>query len=210
MKDRLERLGITPFKSEDSLVLAEVDPSKRLLSQDNVFFMREFFDKALDSIVISIPIESEQARIYENLLLNNLPVFSGTYSDNSLALSVPSGTRLLSQQLKFVARDIPNYADIFAKFGETLHEISRSGLGLPEPKASRSLLANFAFAPASKEADGGIILLSPPYELNPNVNILREIDFIDKELSNSKYFNRNEIQKLMGKLGTGLQDGRNQ
>lgn len=211
MSEIIKRLPETSMTAHESNGRTDIDSRRRLVPTNDIFGIREFYDNSLDSIVIALPVGSEQATVYENLLVHNLPVFSGTYSDKDLILSVPSGTRLLSQELKFLSRDIPNYSEIFVKFGETLREINRAGLGLPVSKTGRPLLANFAFSPAGKDTDGGIIFLSPPYELDTNVSINHELDLVNKELDHSVYFKnkKDAVQKLMGKLATGLGYGRN-
>lgn len=190
-----------------------VDPNKRLLTGEQTYGMREFFDEVLDSRVIAISTESSQVSIYERLMLHGLPLFSGSYKGNELVLTVPTGrTRLLSQELRFLARDITNYSEIFTEFGETLHDIDRAGYGLPESKYERSLMSNFAFSADSSDSDDlgvGNIYLIPPFSLNKDVNINQEFNFVRQELENSELFKPDEVEKLMVRLNDGFNNGRN-
>lgn len=177
-----------------------IESNRLLLLRGGSNGMREFFDKALMSRVIVMPKESNQASMYENMLIKRLPVFSGVYRDDELLLTVPDDARSLRRQLKFVARDIPNYGYIFNKLGITLSAVNRSGLGLPEPSANRPLLANFAFSSIEQDEADGNVYIVPPFNLNPNITIDKELLFVRRELEHSKQFKSTEVRELMDKV----------
>lgn len=186
-----------------------IDPNKRLLTGDQTYGMREFFDEILSNRVIALSLDSSQVSIYESLMLQRAPIFSGSYKGSELLLTVPGArTRLLSKELKFLARDILNYSEIFEKFGETLHEIDQAGYGLPEPKNKRSLLSNFAFSSDSENIEVGSIYLIPPFLLNRDVSIEQEFNFIRNELKDTELFKQQDVDYLMERLGNGYYDGR--
>lgn len=211
--ENFERLGFNPRSprhSHKNVQESLVDPNKRLLTSERSYGMREFFDDVLGRRVIALSLESDQASIYEKLMSHGLPLFSGVYKNNEIQLTVPAGrTRLLSKELKFLARDISNYSAIFAKFGETLHDIDRAGYGLPEPTKNRSLLSHFAFTSDSEDVGVGNIYLVPPFWLNEDIGIEQEFVFVRQELEGSELFRPEEIDQLMVRLDDGFNNGRN-
>lgn len=210
--ENFERLGFNPRSprhSHKNIQESLVDPNKRLLTSERSYGMREFFDDVLGRRVIALDLESDQATIYERLILHRLPIFSGVYKGNELQLTVPSGrTRLLSKELKFLARDISNYSAIFEKFGETLHDLDKAGYGLPEPTEQRSLLSHFAFTSDSEDLGVGNIYLVPPFWLNEDVGIDEEFALVRQELEVSEQFRPDEINQLMVRLDDGFNNGR--
>ena len=183
-----------------------IEPNRRLVADD--VDVDEFYDRVLDTRVIAMPKDGDQAHVHRQLVEARLPVFSGLYREEVLLLLVPGGTRSFRRLLKFVARDIPTYGEIFDELGSTLKLMDRSGLGLPEPYVDRPLLTNFAFSSNDQEIYGGKVFLVPPYTLNAGVTINQELGFIATELEQSEHFRPPETQELLQRVEEGWNNAR--
>jgi hypothetical protein len=187
-----------------------VEPNRRLL-KDGVaaqFGLEEFSAPQLDSRIITIPLNTETARTHEDLMEMRLPVFSTIYHDKSMWLLVPEDARPLRGVLRFIARDIGNYDEIFYQVGETLGQLEEAGIGLPEPRPDKSILNNFAFSLDEGEIYGGKVSLIPPYPLNPMKTMEQELGGIFMELTDSHLFQEHETALLVEKLQRGWRDVR--
>lgn len=185
-----------------------VDPNRTLLSDSLAAHsnLDEFYAPELGARLIVMQPGSEVARSHEELMELRLPVFSAFYDGNSLKLLVPTGSRSIRKLLRFIARDVDNYEEIFSKVGTALRGLDEAGVGLPEPEADRSLLDSLAFAVNADEIYGGDICLVPPYVLNPAKHKDQTFDRIRLELANSRQFGEGDIGRLMVQAEAGWTD----
>jgi hypothetical protein len=169
--------------------------------------LEEYYDESLATRVISMPSGSEQADYHGQLQDKQLPVFPALERHDQLLLAVPQGTRSLTKLLRFVARDIPNYSQVFYVFGAALSQMDDANVGLPTRQSERALLDNFAFALDEADAYGGKIYLTPPYQLDPTMTIERELSDLHGELSNTGLFHDSEVIHLLDKTKEGWHYG---
>lgn len=200
MSETIRTDGPTPYEGE-----YPVESNRRLLSRDldPQLGLREYYDARLGSRVVSMVIGSEQARSHEELTEEKMPVFSSMYWGGKLILQVPDGTRPVSKLLRFIARDLPNYGDVFYQIGRALHQTQVANFGLPDPQPNRSVLEQYAFVLDDDDEYGGKIYLSPPYSLNPNKTIGQIINGISMELTDSSLLSEHEVAELMQKTVMG-------
>lgn len=190
----------------------EVETNRRLLSigQAARLGFEEYVDTKLGSRIISLPVDSEQeptpVELHYTLRDKDLPVFPAMYRDDRLLLKIPEGTRPLPSLLKFIARDIPNYGNVFHQLGSILHQMHAAGIGLPPKQLNRAILDNFAFVTDDSNEYGGTIYLTPPYRVNLNGGIDQEIDDLQGELIESMLFTETEVAELLGKTLVGWND----
>lgn len=183
-----------------------VEPNRRLLRSNSNEF-REFYAPQVGARIISMLAESDQARTHGELVEFRLPVFSGMYRDDELWLSVPEGSRSIGRVLRFVARDVQNYSEIFFKLGTVLKQLQETGIGFPQSGDERSVLDSFAFAVEDNEKYGGNVYLAPPYDLNPEKKVTQAVGSIAVELEKSELFTDGEMKHLMEMTTEGLRDG---
>lgn len=182
-----------------------IEPNRRLIKPGFNESVTEYFDLEAGARVIAISTDSEQADIHEQLQLRRLPVYLADYDDDKLRLFVPDGTRLLRRQLRFIARDIPSYGQIFSNLGGLLMRIYDSGVGLPESYPARPLLDSFAYSD-DDNAYGGKMFLTPPYMLNEHISINQVLGQINSELYGADVFESNEVEDLMERIEQGWID----
>ncbi len=133
-------------------------------------------------------------------------MFPAMFKDDRLLLQIPEATRPLRSLLKFIARDIPNYGNVFYELGGILHQMHAAGLGLPTKQLGRDILDNFAFVTDDADEYGGIIYLTPPYQINADKDIHVEINDLHTELLESMLFNEDEVTALLNKTLVGWHD----
>ncbi|MEO8105445.1 MAG: hypothetical protein ABI602_03860 [Candidatus Saccharibacteria bacterium] len=190
----------------------EVETNRRLLSigQAARLGFQEYVDTALNTRVISLPADKERepspVDLHYQLRDKGLPVFPAMYQDDRLLLKIPEGTRPLPSLLKFIARDIPNYGNVFLELGGILHRMHAAGMGLPSQQPDRDMLDNFAFVTDDSDVYGGTIYLTPPYQVNVNRGIDEEIDDLQAELIESMLFTDSEVTELLAKTLEGWND----
>ena len=190
----------------DSGETIPIEPNRRLL-KSSAGPLKEFYAPRIAARVISLPVPSDQARTHEELIEFRLPVFSGMYRHEELWLNIPEDTRALGRVLRFVARDVQNYGEIFFKLGSVLKQLSDTGIGFPQAAEDRSVLDSFAFAIDENEQYGGNVYLIPPYALNPHKELTQAVGSIDVELEKSELFTDEERQHLMEMTSEGLVNG---
>lgn len=184
-----------------------VEPNRRLIKPSNSL-LEEFVSTEFDTRIISMPRGSEMARSHEELFEMRLPVFSGLYRNEHLWLNIPEGTRSVRSVLRFIARDVTNYGEIFFKMGSVLSELENAGVGFPEVVEDRSILDSFAFSIDEDETYGGNIYLAPPYLFNPDKKIGQTLGSIALELEGTELFSEAEMTELLSKTHQGWHDGR--
>lgn len=190
----------------------EVETNRRLLSigQAARLGFEEYVDTKLNLRIISLPVDSDQeptpVELHYMLRDKDLPVFPAMYRDDRLLLKIPEGTRPLPSLLKFIARDIPNYGNVFHELGGILHQMHAAGIGLPSKQLNRAILDNFAFVTDDSDEYGGTIYLTPPYQVNLSGGIDQEIDDLQVELIESMLFTETEVAELLGKTLVGWND----
>lgn len=182
-----------------------IEPNRRLIKPGFDESITEYIDTDLGMRVIAIRADSEQAEIHEHLQREGLPVYLADYEETRLRLFVPDGTRLLRRQLRFIARDIPNYGQIFSNLGSLLMRIYDSGVGLPEAYPARPLLDSFAYSDDSN-IYGGKMFLTPPYKLNDHISINQVLGQINTELYRADVFESTEVEGLMERIEQGWID----
>ncbi|MDL2341551.1 MAG: hypothetical protein QFB87_00525 [Patescibacteria group bacterium] len=187
-------------------VLIPIEPNRRLL-QTPANRLKEFYSNEIGTRIISLPAHENDARSHEELSELRLPVFSGIYRDDELWLTVPEGTRTVRRLLRFVARDVANYGEMFYKLGTVFKQLETAGVGFPQSSEERSVLDSFAFAVDENELYGGNIYLTPPYVLNPDKKIGQALGSVAIELEKSDVFTDNEIHHLMEMTAEGLLHG---
>lgn len=154
-----------------------------------------------------MPSGEDNARFHEELVELRLPVFSGMYRENELWLTVPEGSRPLGKLLRFIARDIHNYGEIFFKLGCVLQQLEQTGIGFPQATDERSALDSFVFSVDENEIYGGNINLAPPYNLNPDKRIGQALGSIAVELEKAELFTTEEMHHLLEMTEEGLING---
>lgn len=182
-----------------------IEPNRRLLKSPTDV-IREFYSPDIDSRVISLPAHSEDALTHGELLEFRLPVFSGMYRDNELWITIPDDSRSLRRNLRFIARDIHNYGEIFHKLGTVYRQLEKTGVGYPETSDERTVLESMVFSVDEKEPYGGNIHLIPPYCLN-QVTPEQALGSIALELEYSEIFSEAEVKHLHGILKEGFNNG---
>ena len=186
--------------------LIPIEPNRRLV-RSNTANVQEFYSTELNSRIISMPVRDDTTRSHEELVELRLPVFSGLYRDTELWLTVPEGSRPLGRVLRFIARDLQNYSEIFYKLGGVFKQLDRTGIGFPQATAERSALDSFVFSVDEHELYGGNIYLAPPYVLNPDKTIGQALGSVAVELEKSNQFSAEEITVLMQMTDEGFSDG---
>jgi len=185
-----------------------IESSRRLIpgGYEAYHGLEEYYDPQISSRVITMPVLGEQARSHEELTEQRLPVFSALYRGHELCLLVPEGSRPLKGLLRFIARDVRNYEEIFYKVGQALGQLDASGMGLPEASPKHSLLDSFAFSLDDDDIYGGTVYMTPPYSLNPMKRIDQELSGLFLELTSSQLFSEIEVVDLIAKTHKGWQD----
>lgn len=191
-----------------------IEPNRRLLSPqlDPQQGIEEFYDPGLASRVITLPVGGEQARFHEELMEERVPVFSAIYRDESLCLLVPEGSRPVRKLLRFVARDIATYSEVFYELGGVLNRVTEAVSGVPMVQPERGLLDSFAFALDETEVYGGKIYLIPPYLIDPDISapqqLGRALVTLQAELQASGLFSSQEEAQLLQVTQEGWSHGR--
>jgi hypothetical protein len=182
-----------------------IEPNRRLLKSSSNS-IREFYAPEIDSRVISLPARSDDAKTHEELVEFRLPVFSGMYRDDELWITIPDDSRSLRKNLRFIARDINNYGEIFHKLGSVYRQLDRTGIGFPDITEERTVLESMVFSIDENEPYGGNIQLIPPYCFN-QVNPGQALGSIALELEYSQVFSPQEVNQLYEKLTEGFTNG---
>jgi hypothetical protein len=182
-----------------------IEPNRRLLKSSSNS-VREFYSPDIDSRVISLPARGENALTHEELVEFRLPVFSAMYRDDELWITIPDDSRSLKKNLRFIARDIHNYGEIFYKLGSVYRQLDSTGIGFPEATDERSVLESMVFSLEENEPYGGNVHLIPPYTLN-QVTPEQAMGSIAIELEYSRIFADSEVKQLYDTMKAGFENG---
>ncbi len=194
-----------------------VDSNRRMLAGGYAarLGLREFYSMGMDSRIIAVPMTGlsdgfSTARSHEELMELRLPVFSAIYRDTDMWIVVPEASRTLKSVLRFVARDIGSYGEIFFKMGQVFGQLEQAGVGVPGAVSDRSLLESLAFTLDEDENYGGKIALIPPYELSHGRSEERVLSTVHVELEKSGYFSDIQARGLIALTHSGWEDARAQ
>lgn len=140
----------------------------------------EYFDVVSHQRVLAIPRLTEDARLHAKLAERRVPVYPIVREDaQNLLLLVPNDARSVESSVRFIARDVLHYKEIFTQLGEVLGRCALNGVGLPGKRAERTVLGGVAFSLDTEETFGGSVHLLPPYALDERKSksdMLRELE----------------------------------
>lgn len=180
-----------------------VEPNRRLIKSMGRLGVKEFLDTRDNLRYIAIPAIdgiSPIVELHRNLARRHVPVLPiGRITNTHVLLDTPADARLLGGSLKFIARDIPSYRDVFSQLGAAFARSQASGLGLPVAKEDRSLLDSVAFSTEDAYQGSGVYLV-PPYAINARVGKQDVIDTVVNELGTSQFIDgamSNELVRAM-------------
>lgn len=205
-----ERSPQQPETSFDTSRL-RIELHRRLINDDirERTGVMEYADMKSGKRILTIPRLSKQVAIHDSLQQKRVPVYPilGRDSRNVL-LNIPNDARTIQGSLKFIARDVIHYSEIFTQIGETLGRCAVSGLGLPEPQLSRSVLGGIAFSLNEDETFGGNVHLLPPYALSLELDKAQELNVIRNELQGSGYIKHPVADELIRAASSGWESVR--
>lgn len=168
-----------------------IEPNRRLISPalGAAYGIEELSDLQTGKRLLRIPRTSAQTRLHEQLSEHFIPVFPVTEADaDTVALSLPGDARTLQDSLRFIARDVLHYSEVFHQLGEVLGRSQAAGFGVLSGGEERSLLAGAVYSSSSSEAYGSAVHLSPPYLLTTDRSKTEELALLREELVNSRTF----------------------
>lgn len=135
-----------------------------------------------------------------------VPVLVNEMSSNpkDFELLVAGDSRLVSEQLHLLSRDVDSYSEIFYMIGRTLSDVKQGvGFGL-EADSERGMLASFCMHYDQTSEDGVKLMLMPPYRLE-KVSYKKMYRQIEQELRSSGYFTEDQIEGLVNSVKIGVE-----
>lgn len=169
----------------------------------------EYFDAISDQRVLTIPRLSEDARMHRELQQKRIPVYSVLTEDsNNLLLHIPNDARTVQSSVRFIARDVLRYKEIFTQVGEVLGRCALNGFGLPGKRVERSVLASIAFSLDNAESFGGNVHLLPPYAFDEGRTKTEELHSLEDELRQSPYISPAVARELVVATSVGWEHAR--
>ncbi len=189
----------------------EVEPHRRLVSlaTRSAFDIVEYADKSAGKRILTLPSASEQAHLHSLLQEKRVPVFKKiAVHEQNLLLDVPADARTVRDSLKFIARDVLGYKEIFSQIGIVLGRCAVSGFGLPDKGDHRSVLEGIAFTLNNTESFGGNVQFVPPYSFSTELNKSDELEIIRNELIASNYISGGAADELIRATSLGWENVR--
>lgn len=185
--------------------LWDVEPHRKLIRQSGLTAepIAEFYAAEGEERFLAMPAHSDQSLFHVQLAEERMPVFSAFYIEDYALLHVPLGTRSVNNLLRFIARDVRSYGEIFHEIGSTFRKLHEAGFGLPYSEPHRSMLEAVGFAPDEHTPYGGKLYLVPPYNLNPHLTFDQTISALHMELGTSKKFTDTHIRQLLAEVQGG-------
>jgi hypothetical protein len=197
--------AVDPYEPREQSAYV-IERNRRLLPANitEKYGMAEYSDPSTGRRLLAVPRQSEQARLHQALSEKYIPVFPfvDTTATN-MFLSVPGDARSLHGSLRFIARDLLHYGEMFYQLGEILGRCQASHLGLPRADERATILEGIVYSSSDTDAYGGAIHLAPPYELAQQLSKPEELRLIQDELVGSEYFKETEVSHLLQKINEG-------
>lgn len=180
-----------------------VEPNRRLIPASSPFGIEEFVDRKTGERHIAIPSGSALVDAHRELAKKHVPVFPiGEISESQILLDTPSDARILKGSLKFIARDIPGYREIFGQVGELFGRCQAGGFGLPGNRIGTTVLESIAFS-TSDEVYGSSVYMIPPYTFDASIGKQDALDMVRKDLTSSSYLSRAQAAELQRAMDEG-------
>lgn len=183
----------------------DVEPERKLIrpGANDPDIAVEFYIPDEDVRYIAMPARSDQSLFHAQMTEERMPLFSSMYTEDLLLLHVPTGTRPVKGLLKFIARDVRTYGEIFWETGKAMRLLDDAGFGLPYAKPHRSLLEGVGYSLDEHSPYGGKIYLVPPYNLNPHLSFDQTLGALHMELEASRKFNDAQLRHLVTEVQRG-------
>ena len=169
----------------------------------------EYFDTFSGKRVLTIPRLSHDAVLHQELIDKRIPVYPRlALDDRNMLLDVPNDARTIQSNLRFIARDVLHYKEIFTQIGEVLGRCAVNRIGLPDQRIGRTMLSGIAFSYDEADSFGGNVHLLPPYTLNPELDKTAEFTLLRSELIASEYISPAIADELVRATNEGWESVR--
>ncbi len=189
----------------------QIEPHRHLID-DKVWKqtgITEYFDTTSQKRIMTLPRDSESAALHGQLVDKRISVYPMFGADNqSILLGVPNDSRTVQSSLRFIARDVVRYKEIFTQVGNVLGRCALYGLGLPGRTIERPVLASVAFSLNTTETFGGNVHLLPPYSFEHAKSKTEELQELRRELVASSYISSAVASELIAATSLGWEHAR--
>lgn len=188
-----------------------VEPNRRLIALDysNGESIEEYADLETKERLIALPLAGKAMTLHQRLARRGIPVFPYVRTEASKALlEVPADARSVSNNLRFIARDVDGYAPTFRQLGDLMARVQASGFGLPKAEPNRRIFHGLAIAADDNNRYGSGLTLVPPYVLDENVTKRDLLAGFGSEMMESNHFTLVEKDFLLHQVHEGWNDFR--
>lgn len=202
---------LKPERPEMHPARLSIETHRHLVSDDTREHsgVMEYFDNISGHRVLTIPRLSESASLHRELVNKRVPVYPVIATDDrNLLLDVPNDARTVQSSVRFIARDVAHYKEIFTQVGAVLGRCMLNGFGVPGRRVERSILGSIAFSLDDAEVFGGNVHLLPPYAFDTDTSKMDEIRSIEQELVQSPYVSQAVARELITATSLGWEYGK--